>query len=251
MFRRQRWTVLGPALDNSAAEAFGSLERVFELSGTPVARDSESVVFRVTVGEQSYFVKRYHKTKGVRSWLGLARIRKEAQNQLLFEQLKIPAAKVVAYGEEHLFTKTLRGAMITLALVDTADLASIAHKTPRLLQNKRWARQVIKQVADITRRLHDYRFCHNDLKWRNILVTLDEENPQAYLIDCPVGQRWPSLLLPRRIIKDLACLDKVAKYQLSQTQRLFFFKEYTQRKRLTAADKTMIRKIVPYFQGRE
>ncbi|MEN8687176.1 MAG: heptose kinase, partial [Desulfuromonadales bacterium] len=55
----------------------------------------------------------------------------------------------------------------------------------------------------------------------------------------------------RRIIKDLACLDKVAKYQLSQTQRLFFFKEYTQRKHLSAADKTMIRKILPYFQGRE
>ena len=75
--------------------------------------------------------------------------------------------------------------------------------------------------------------------------------PGVHLIDCPVGQRWPAVLLRRRIIKDLACLDKVAKYQLSQTQRLFFFKEYTQRKRLSAADKRMIRKILPYFQGRE
>jgi len=251
MFKRRRWTVLTPALDSAASEAFGSLERVFDLTGPSVARDSESIVIRAAVGAHSYYVKRYHRTKGVRSWFGFARIRKEAENQLLFKQLKIPAAEVVAYGEEHVLSKTTRGALITLALENTADLASIAQQFPGLIQDRRWVRQVIVQIAEITRRLHDYRFCHNDLKWRNILVTLDEENPQVYLIDCPVGQRWPAFLLPRRIIKDLACLDKVAKYQLSQTQRLFFFKKYLQRKRLTAADKSMIRKIVPYFQGRE
>jgi tRNA A-37 threonylcarbamoyl transferase component Bud32 len=251
MFKRRRWTVLASAPDCAAAQTFGSLERVFNLSGPPVARDSESIVFRFAVGAQNYYVKRYHKTKGVRSWFGFARIRKEAENQLLFKQLRIPAAEVVAYGEEHLFSKTLRGALITLAIENTADLASIAQENPELLQNRRWAGQVIAQVAEITRRLHDYRFCHNDLKWRNILVTLDEEKPLVYLIDCPVGQRWPALLLQRRIIKDLACLDKVAKYQLSQTQRLLFFKKYLRRKRLNAADKRMIRKIVVYFQGRE
>ncbi len=251
MLKKQRWITKATGLDEAAAEMFCSLEKVFALSGTPVAGDSESIVFRVAEGENAYYVKRYHKTKGVRSWFGLSRIRREAQNQLLFKQLKIPAAEVVAYGEEHVLSKTIRGALITLALENTADLATIAQQTPSLIQDRRWIRQVIVQVARITRKLHAYRFCHNDLKWRNILVTLDKENPQVYLIDCPVGQRWPAVLLRRRIIKDLACLDKVAKYQLSQTQRLFFFKEYTQRKRLSAADKTMIRKILPYFQGRE
>jgi hypothetical protein len=251
MFKRRRWIVLTPGLDSSETEAFGSLERVFALSGTRVARDSESIVLRVTAGEKDYYVKRYHKTKGVRSWFGFARIRKEAENQLLFKQLKIPAAEVVAYGEEHVLSKTVRGALITLALENTIDLASLAKDAPDLIRNKRWVKQVILQVARITRKLHDYRFCHNDLKWRNILVTRDEEHPQVCLIDCPVGQRWPEFLLPRRIIKDLACLDKVGKYRLSQTQRMFFFKEYTQRKCLSEADKVMIRKILPYFQGRE
>lgn len=251
MLKKVRWTVLSPRLDSAAAELFCSLEKVFALSGTPIARDGESVVFRVPAGEKTYYVKRYHKTKGIRSWFGFSRVRIEAQNQLLFKQLNIPAAEVVAYGEEHIFSRTLRGALITLAVEDTADLASTAKAPPRLIQNRRWARQVIRQIARITRTLHDYRFCHNDLKWRNILVTQNEKKPQVYLIDCPVGQRWPAFLLPRRIIKDLACLDKVARYQLSRTQRLFFFKEYTQRKRLSAADKTMIRKILPYFQGRE
>ena len=56
---------------------------------------------------------------------------------------------------------------------------------------------------------------------------------------------------PRRMIKDLACLDKVAKYQLNQTQRLFFFKEYMRKSRLGTADKAMIRRILRYFRGRE
>ena len=251
MLKKQRWITKASGLNNAAVEMFCSLEKVFALSGPAVARDSESIVFRVDGRESAYYVKRYHKTKGIRSWFGLSRIRREAENQLLFKRLEIPAAEVVAYGEEHVLTKTIRGALITLAIENTTDLASIAQQTPGLVQDRRWIRQVIVQVARITRKLHDYRFCHNDLKWRNILVTLDEENPQVYLIDCPVGQRWPAFLLPRRIIKDLACLDKVAKYQLSQTQRLFFFKEYTQRKRLSAADKKMVRKILPYFQGRE
>lgn len=251
MFKRRRWVVLTPGLDSAAAEAFGSLERVFTLSGTTAARDSESIVLRVNAGEKDYYVKRYHKTKGIRSWLGFARIRKEAENQLLFKQLKIPAAEVVAYGEEHVLSKTVRGALITLALKNTVDLASLAQEVPDLIQNKRWVKQVILQVANITRKLHDYRFCHNDLKWRNILVTRDEQNPQVYLIDCPVGQRWPAFLLRRRIVKDLACLDKVAKYRLSRTQRLLFFKEYTRRGRLSAADKRMIRRVLGYFEGRE
>ena len=251
MFKKLRWTILTPWLDSPAAELFCSLEKVFSLSGTPVAKDKKSVVFKISAGANTFYVKRYHRTKGKHVWFRFSRMNKEAENQLLFKQLKIPAAEVVAYGEEHIFNKTARGALITLAVENAVDLATSAQENPRLLQNRRWARQVIKQVARITRTLHDYRFCHNDLKWRNILVTQDEENPQVYLIDCPVGQRLPALLLPRRIIKDLACLDTVAKYQLSRTQRLFFFKEYTQRKRLIAADKTMIREILLFFQGRE
>jgi RIO-like serine/threonine protein kinase len=251
MFKKLRWKVLTPWLDSPAAELFCSLEQVFSLSGTPVAKDNKSVVFKVSSGTNTFYVKRYQRNKGKHVWFRTARVRKEAENQLLFRRLKIPAAEVVAYGEEYIFNKTARGALVTLAVENTVDLATAVRKNHHLIQNGRWVRKVITQVAHIARKLHDYRFCHNDLKWRNILVTQDAENPRVYLIDCPAGQRWPTFLLPRRIVKDLACLDKVGKYQLSQTQRLLFFKKYTLRKRLTAADKTMIREVLSFFQGRE
>jgi hypothetical protein len=53
------------------------------------------------------------------------------------------------------------------------------------------------------------------------------------------------------MVKDLACLDKVAKYHLSRTQRLRFYLQYRDRERLSAADKCKVRRIVKFFEGRE
>ena len=72
-----------------------------------------------------------------------------------------------------------------------------------------------------------------------------------YLIDCPSGGVWWGVFLKYRVVKDLACLDKVAKYQLSRTQRLRFYLDYTGRQRLAAEDKQRIRKILAFFEGRE
>jgi len=58
-------------------------------------------------------------------------------------------------------------------------------------------------------------------------------------------------LLRRRIVKDLACLDKVAKYRLSRTQRLRFYLQYQQRPRLQQGDRGVIDQVLRYFEGRE
>lgn len=244
------WTLRDPQIPERVA-AFGSLDQVFTLEGEWVAGDSESEVLRFELADQTFYVKRYFATKGLRSWFGFGRIRVEARNQLWFSQWDLPAARVVAYGEERILTKTVRGALITEALENTKDLATLAKEQSPLLQNAHWVRCVSSQVADVTRTMHQKRFAHNDLKWRNVLVTIDSANPQIGLIDCPTGQRWWGPFLAYRIIKDLACLDKVAKYQLSRSQRLRFFKQYRQIERLSASDKKMIGKIVAFFAGRE
>lgn len=55
--------------------------------------------------------------------------------------------------------------------------------------------------------MHDNRFTHNDLKWRNLLI---DDDDKLFLIDCPNGDFWRGFWLKYRITKDLACLDKVA-----------------------------------------
>ncbi|MDH3998932.1 MAG: hypothetical protein OET90_08840 [Desulfuromonadales bacterium] len=248
MIARTTWSVTSPWRNSPAGEAFSSLEKVFALSGEAISSDGESVIFRHEIDGQRFYVKQYHRTKGLRSWVGKARIRLEAKNQLWFNQIGLPAAQVVAYGEQHLWGRTFCGALVTASLDNTEDLSRVAQQQPQWFQNRTWVNSLISQVAAIARTLHQHNFCHNDLKWRNILISQDTEKPQVYLIDCPLGQRWAPPLLNRRMVKDLACLDKLARTVLSRTARLRFFKQYREAAKLTPHDKAMIRQTLDYFR---
>lgn len=251
MIKRTTWTVNKPWCNSRAGDSFSSLEKVLNLSGEPISKDKESVVFSLSIDGHRYYIKQYHSTRGLRSWLGLSRIRQEARNQLWFNQIGLPAARVVAFGEEHILSRTLRGALITESIDCTEDMARMAKQNPEQFKNRAWFKQLSCQVAEITSTLHQHRFCHNDLKWRNLLVSQDSAKPKVYLIDCPLGQRFWGPFLRLRIIKDLACLDKVGKRVLTRTQRLRFYKEYRQCDRLTEDDRKTLQRVLTYFEGRE
>lgn len=127
-------------------------------------------------------------------------------------------------------------------------MAALALRDDPRLDDAAWVDGVSRQLARATRAMHDHHFAHNDLKWRNLLVN---DEGELFLIDCPTGAFWFGPFLRRRITKDLACLDKVAKYQLSRTQRLRFYLQYRGRQRLNVADKRRIRQIIGFFEGRE
>ncbi len=221
------------------------------MSETPISKDKVSLVFCVCIDGQHYYVKQYHSSRGIRSWLGLSRIRQEARNQLWFSRTGLSAAQVVAYGEEYILSRTFRGVLITASIDGTRDLAWMATNQPDLFKNRPWANQVISQVAEIPRTLHQHRFCHNDLKWSSLLVSQQLESPKVSLIDCPVGQRFLGPFFDSRIIKDLACLDKVGRRALSRTQRLRFYKQYRQSKVFSEKDREIMTKVLVYFKGRD
>src|SRR5690606_1112753 len=97
----------------------------------------------------------------------------------------------------------------------------LARSGAACLRDRAWVATVSDQVADGLRVMHARGFCHGDMKWRNILVT--GTPPRVFFIDCPAGRFWFGPFLHYRVIKDLACLDKVAKHTLSRTQRLRFY----------------------------
>jgi hypothetical protein len=231
------------------AEDFGSLEAVFALKGERLTHDPLSEVIRVNRKGVNYYVKRYVGAgKGLRRYLGKPRVKMEWQNLKRFAKWGIPTAEVVAWGLERRGAAYARGAMITLELPQTVDLSILAERHDPKLADRAWVDHVSRQLAGYTRIMHDHRFTHNDLKWRNLLI---DDQARLFLIDCPNGNFWRGFWLKYRITKDLACLDKVAKYQLSATQRLRFYLQYSQRTRLNAADKKRIRHVVRFFEGRE
>ena len=231
------------------AADFGSLEAVFALQGERITKDPLSEVIRIERDGVRYYVKRYWGAgKGLRRYLGRPRVKAEWQNLKHFGKWGIPTAQIVAYGLERKLGAFVRGALITRDLQGTEDLAALAKRGDPRLADRHWVAGISQQLAKITRTLQDHRFTHNDLKWRNLLI---DDQAKLFLIDCPNGDFWRGFWLKYRITKDLACLDKVAKYHLSATQRLRFYLQYRQRTRLNAADKKRIRHVVRFFEGRE
>ncbi|MDR1709442.1 MAG: heptose kinase [Candidatus Accumulibacter sp.] len=244
------WRLLPPWDAGETARAFASLDAVFDLAGTRISRDPQSEMLRVELGGAAYYVKRYRRAgkNPFRSWLIRPRVRAEWENLLAFAAWGLPCAPVVACGLERRLGAFERGAVITREIPDTADLARLAREADPRLRDPAWLAQIVPQAARIARTLHERGFVHNDLKWRNLLV---DGGPTLYLIDCPGGEYWFGPFLRHRIVKDLACLDKVAQTALSRAWRMRFYHAYTGRARLSPGDKTTIRRILRYFEGRE
>lgn len=231
------------------AADFGSLDAVFALQGERITKDAISEVIRVERAGVGYYVKRYRSAgKGLRRYLARTRVTTECRNLKRFAKWGVPTPQVVAAGLERNKGAFVRGALITRELIGTQDLADLVNQRDPRLQRGEWVREISQQVATLTRCLHDHHFTHNDLKWRNLLV---DEAGKVFLIDCPSGSFWWGPVLSYRIIKDLACLDKVGKLQLSRTQRLRFYLQYRGRERLNDSDKQRLGKIIGFFEGRE
>jgi tRNA A-37 threonylcarbamoyl transferase component Bud32 len=224
---------------STLSDIFGSLDAVFALTGKKITTE----VIRVEHEGVHYYVKRYHEAgKGLlRKYFGTPRIKNEWQNLQWFEKWGINTAPVVGYGMQTAFGGFVRGAMITREIPDSTDLRQLVRENDARLKSKDWVNNVSKQLAQITRTLHDHRFIHNDLKWRNILV---DNHDRIYLIDCPLGGFWRGRLLKHRIIKDFATLDRVAKSKLSRTQRLRFYLQYAGHAYLTQADKEFLTRLL-------
>lgn len=243
------WRTAG-GISPSLAEAFSSLDKVFALQGEWVASDPLSEVVRVEHEGIRYYVKRYWGGgKGARRFIGRPRVKAEWQNLRHFAKWGIPTAEIVAFGMERGRNWVFkRGALITRELANTLDLAEIARTKDPRLQDPAWVDHISRQLARSTRIMHDRRFAHNDLKWRNLLVN---DKAELFFIDCPTGAFWFGPPLQRRIIKDLACLDKIGSVTLSRTQRLRFYLYYRGKKHLDSADKRQINRILAFFEGRE
>ena len=134
--------------------------------------------------------------------------------------------------------------LLTGDLGDTTrlnDFLKVNGVTPcrgKLLEEKRG---ILKNLADITRRMHNAGMNHRDYYLCHILV---DNRQRLYVIDLhrvntrdKVGKRW--------MVKDLAALlFSSLEVPVTDGQRLAFYKRYMQINRLSADDKMLIRLIV-------
>jgi len=236
-------------------QAFSSLAATWQCRGEEINDNSMSRLNRCQLERKNYYIKAYKKRgKSIRRYIGRSRVRAEWENILLLAELGIPTLRLVAYGEDNGLVGHHTGAMVTEEIPDVIDLAELVNRGEFSSRGKPWVDEAMNKLVRLVQVMHRHKFVHNDLKWRNILVSLGDKL-EVYIIDCPAGRRLDGVFLApffeRGVIKDLACLDKVGKQALSRTMRLRFYMQYTGQEKLNSEHKLRIRKILAFFRGRE
>ena len=236
--------------DSELAQALADIDSCFALKGKRLTQDPKSFVTRHTLDGQVFYRKCYVKSgKYLRKYLGRSRVRAEWENLQFFQQIGVRTPKILAYGERKKGLMFERGALVTAEVSGAVDLESLARDKQSVLYEPHAFRVICQQVAEFTRRLHDNRFAHNDLDWRNILVV--PETLEVYFFDCPAGQRWCWPFLNYRKMKDLAHLDKIARDCLPLRWRLRFYRAYLQGRKMQRADRKRLQQIARYYDGRD
>jgi len=209
------------------------------------------------------FYKQYEYQPASWSFLGRAsKAQREYRNYAVFRALDVACPDAIAIGEERDGLGRLRRAfIITRAIPDALTLPMFVEqqKTAGIQSggsggHRQSVRPILRrQLAAFTRRIHDARFFHHDLHWRNVLVTgIQSDAPKLWWIDCPRGAfgRWARWRDHRRQIKDLACLDKAASKYSSRAERVAFIRDYLKEKRLGPAGKRLVREVLAYRRVR-
>jgi hypothetical protein len=242
----QYWRLHNPQQDAEFAAAVPNLDAALALEGQRVSGelDSSCRVDVLEFGGKRYFVKHYRALKpSLRHIFDRSKVRTEWDNLLFFRRLQIPTPEPVAIGERRINGVFRAGVLVTAAIPEAIDLAQLAESGNPCLHDRAWFGQLCDGLALPLRRLHDRGFAHNDLNWRNVLLTLAPAL-RVYFFDCPTGRRWIWPFRQFRIAKDLTHLDKMGRRHLRRSERLRFYLVYAGHARLDRHDKQLLRKVL-------
>jgi tRNA A-37 threonylcarbamoyl transferase component Bud32 len=196
-------------------------------------------------GGASVFIKRYHyprwknRLKGTfrGTFFGYSRVRAEFRALQTMRQLGIQGVRPVAYGERRSLHYVHNCFLISEAVPGATSLANYAmqhasdNHSPRSFRRHR---KVLTVLAHQVRHMHERRFVHGDLFWRNVLIrALGEEGCEFYFLDAGLGRRiWRKNRSCRSIVDDLAELMAIAPLFCSRTDLARFAKTYLNQERL-------------------
>jgi len=193
-------------------------------------------VRRVELGNRAVFIKKYWVTKSSQilsgvtrgAVLGISKVRREYENLARLRGWGLDAPTPIAYGEDRRAGCLMRSCLISEAIPEARGLDALIREGHR----------DVAKLADCVRRLHDHHFIHCNLFWRNILVSGNSLD-RYYLIDAHKGG-----ICRGHRADDLATLDAPAPAFFRRTERLRFFLRYLNHPGLTAADKTLARRVL-------
>ena len=203
-------------------ELFGSIAA---LEGVVYRNVANRKTFRFENDNQGYFAKIHYGVGWREIFKNLLTLRLpvlgadrewDALNRL--HQIGIDTMQAVAFTYEGWNPAAIRSCIVTKELANTLSLEELFENGP---VRPSFKRQLIDQVADISRRLHDNGVNHRDYYICHFLMKNDKSNdPKLYLIDLHRAQMRKRTPV-RWIIKDVGGLF-FSIFDLDFTQRDLF-----------------------------
>ncbi|MFQ5801286.1 MAG: glycosyltransferase [Candidatus Methylomirabilales bacterium] len=173
--------------------------------------------------------------------------RREWENAERLESLRIPTVARVAMGERRRFGLEKESFFVSAAVEGESleNFLPVRYAPPLTRERITEKRELIRQAADLTRRLHRAGFCHRDYYLGHLFIHRDRESGlKLFIIDLERLVKAPFPML-RRHIKDLAALNFTAEgMPLTRTDRLRFYKRYRRTARLDRREKSLVRTIL-------
>ncbi len=218
--------------------------------GQAVSESEITNCFKVELADRRcFFFKRYTypASKQKRYWMRPSKAQVEVFGYAQLKKLGISTLNVIAFGEKRSFGKLVAAYIITEGIHNSMDLQQFAREVwfdlPKSERSEIYL-NLRNQIFDQLNKAHRARFFHQDLHWRNILVTKENGEFKTIWIDCPRAvYRKLSINTKHGQMVDLSCLARRSLDYLSRSERYRALSAYLKINNLGWANRALFKEI--------
>ena len=212
---------------------------------TTVKRGPHRVVYRADLPEGSVYVKHFlvpNFRAKARQWFRSGKGRNEGRRAAKLEAIGVPTITPVALGERRIRKLLFENFLVTEEIPDTLPLDEFVERRLPLMsevRRGRLRRDLAITLADLTARLHDAGFVHQDFHPGNLLIHLGpDDSLRLAVIDLDALRQIKNLGWGD-VRENLALLNHYFWTRCNRADRYRFLQAYLQARR--AADAPGIR----------
>lgn len=167
-------------------------------------------VFLPAINEYVYFKRYVFKNHKWRFFLRTSKAATELLNYQHIKNIGIPTLDVIGLYEQRTFGRLNIACIITKEIPNTIQLdnfyQNVLLKMP-LTKQKVVLTSIQQNLFHQLKLAHSANFFHLDLKWRNILIDLNDDSYTPIWIDCPRGKQ-SKILKYKNKVADLSALAR-------------------------------------------
>jgi serine/threonine protein kinase len=204
---------------------------------TTVKRGPHRVVYRADLPEGSVYVKHFlvpNFRAKARQWFRSGKGRNEGRRAAKLEAIGVPTITPVALGERRVRHLLLENYLVTKEIANTLPLDEFVERRLPLMppaRQGRLRRDLARVLADLTARLHDAGFVHQDFHPGNLLIRLEDDDSLRLAVIDLDALRQTRRLSWSDVRENLALLNHYFWSRCNRSDRYRFLHAYLKARR--------------------